>query len=420
MKKSDNLKIALISNMNNNYFGLLRYFIDLNIEVKLFCFIDEYKNFYPESDTWYIDKYKHHIDQVPFTYYNHYNTINGYDYIDVKEKLSSYNILIGSGPTPAFLSKIGRSLDYFFPYKTGIEYFKDDISFRYLLLSYKIRKFNYLQRKSLKKVSYSLNEDFRNLTSNRLASLKIKNIPLTIPMVYNEKIPNEVKLDKVYLNAIEQMKKSDYVVFHSGRHQWKRSTRDIIIKAIKNIPFLNNNANDSVIKSFHNFNKKNIQSNNLLVLFEYGTQVNLSKILIKELGIENYVIWIPTSPRKIILELHKYVNLSIGDIAVGGWGGKAIESLSCGVPIIQSVSKENFRLYKVKVNSEFPPFIFIDHEKDLVIQLEKLLEYYLLHPNKLIELGNLSKEWYDKYEGVEKAKKLLEIITTNYNKVINA
>lgn len=410
------MKIALISNMNNNYFGLLRYFIDLDVDVKLFCFLDEYANFTPEYDTWFFDKYKQYIDKLPFKYYDHYNVIKSFDRDLVKNKLDNFDILIGSGPTPAYLLQLGISLDYFMPYKTGIEYFKDDLSFRKFKQNYLLRSFNKIQRKALSNTKYALNEDFRDLTYKRIQSLNMKNIAVNAPMLYLEKKPAKIKLDKVYEVAIRKMRKSDFVVFHAGRHQWKRSKKDKILKAIKGIPFLNNNANDSIIKAFVNFNKKTKNKNNLLVLFEYGTQVELSKSLIRDLKISQNVIWLPTSPRKVILEVTKHASVAIGDIAVGGWGGKALEALSLGVPVIQSVSEENRNLFKKHKKIDLPPFILIDHNLNLVNQLQTLFDKYSLNLMKLKEIGEMSKNWFFKNEGFEKAKKLLDIIKKNYIK----
>ena len=58
-------KIALIGNMNNNNFALMRYFLDLGADVDLFLLADDgigsLAHFHPSCDTWYIEKYKKNI-----------------------------------------------------------------------------------------------------------------------------------------------------------------------------------------------------------------------------------------------------------------------------------------------------------------------------------------------------------------------
>ena len=59
------MKIALIGNMNNNNFSLMRYFHDLGVNADLILMSDDgigdLKHFHPSSDTWNFTKYKDNI-----------------------------------------------------------------------------------------------------------------------------------------------------------------------------------------------------------------------------------------------------------------------------------------------------------------------------------------------------------------------
>ena len=62
------LKIAILGNMNNNGFALLRYFIDLGQDAKLFLYdndgIGELSHFAIENDTWEINKWSKRISRI--------------------------------------------------------------------------------------------------------------------------------------------------------------------------------------------------------------------------------------------------------------------------------------------------------------------------------------------------------------------
>ena len=64
------MKIALIGNMNNNFFSMLRYFRDLGMDATLFLFKNEQAHFLPKYDTWEIKKWEKYIIRT--------NLVNGF------------------------------------------------------------------------------------------------------------------------------------------------------------------------------------------------------------------------------------------------------------------------------------------------------------------------------------------------------
>ena len=136
------IKIALIGNMNNNNFALMRYFLDLGADVDLLLFADDGRgslaHFHPSCDTWYIKKYKKHIKYLGAP--NRFVSIIGNDFPwiiyfwlkylinffskkkqatvfhppnnkKIKKILSNYQIIIGSGIVPSLLQKLDIKLD---------------------------------------------------------------------------------------------------------------------------------------------------------------------------------------------------------------------------------------------------------------------------------------------------------------------
>ena len=64
------MKIALIGNMNNNNFSLMRYLLDLGMKVDLLLMSDdgvgELEHFSPKNDTWFLKKYKKILKNLVF------------------------------------------------------------------------------------------------------------------------------------------------------------------------------------------------------------------------------------------------------------------------------------------------------------------------------------------------------------------
>jgi hypothetical protein len=392
------MKVALISNMNNNYFALLRYLRDLGVDAHLFRYMDEYNHFTPDNDSWELGKWEAYIHVLPFTYYNYTDTYSNYPELEVEQALQGFDILMGSGPTPAYLSRIGIYLDVFLAYKTGIEYCRENFSWRRPKLAIQTNRFNQLQQRSIGKAFCMINSDYRPITLNMIRKTGVKTIDLGLPMVYPETLPTDVLLDAKFIAGLERMEKSNFVICHLGRHLWKQTLRS----KLKMIPFINNNANNKVIEGFARLIQEEKADNALLVLFEYGPQVALSKQLISDLGIGKQVLWFPTMPRRIIMQIIQKCSLGIGDIGVGFWGGKAMEFLSSGVPLINSISKEQKMLYEKNTGHAVPPFIEINKFDEL----SGIFKTYYTSPEALRERAEQSLKWYHQYDGLKLAESI--------------
>ncbi len=400
------MKVALLCNMNNNYFALLRYLRDLGVDATLFSFLDEHEHFGPESDTWYIEKWEKHIKKIDMSFYDPGHILK-FNKKKVTEQLKDYDILIGSGPTPAYLYRIGRKLDIFIPYKTGVEYTIFAYPLRFPLTVLKMMNLKRLQLKGLQQCKTILNQDLRPITLDKIKSFDVPYYFLGIPMVYQEDISEE-KMPADLKMHIDKIKKKKFILFHHGRHLWKQLKR----RVVKPRPFINNNANDRVIRSFHKLleNNENAKKEALLVLFEYGPQIDLSKDLIKELGIEEYVLWMPIMSRKYILQLIRYATVGIGDVAVGFWGGKTYEFMINGVPVLNSLTADKAKFKKL-TKKEIPPVLVTNTEEAIYEKVQFLFK----NPEELKELKSRSKEWFMKYNGEELTKKIIYICTQLYN-----
>ena len=222
------MKIAIIGNMNNNGFSLMRYFNYLGYESHLFLFKNDgkgaFEHFKPENDTWEYEKWEKYIHRMKIS--NGYRGIIGYPEklefpfysLYLKNLFKDFDKLIGTGIAPAIFSRAGLKLDIFYPYSMGIEYVKNIPTANRLkngnpLIKMLCEYTKKLQINGIKESNFCLNFDF-GLTQQTFNEINCNFINLSIPMVYNlennylELIPKELKEISVPVAFVTSFKKT--------------------------------------------------------------------------------------------------------------------------------------------------------------------------------------------------------------------
>jgi hypothetical protein len=379
------MRVALIGNMNNNYFALMRYMRDMGVDAELLMYEGEGAHFAPENDTWEIEKWKPYIKQT-----NLNSGLGQYLKLSAKEirnVFEGYDHYIGCGFTPAYFYKAGLQLDLFTPYCVGIEY------------TYRITKTKPAHYIKEKIEAYYQNKGLKNNTKqigtideeSRLKANKIgvQTVPLPMLMIYNK--GNYTATDVILNETIEKLKQHYPVVFsHVSHYPVGSKTNDI-------------KRNDILIKGFAEFVKKN-KHTPLLVLLEYGEGVEQSKLLIRELGIENRVMWLPLMSRKVIMQLLQYVHFGGGEFGGAIWGGTGWEFMANGVPFFQYVdmSSEEF---EAKTKLKTPDFFNVKNSASIAEVLCK----YSDDKDSTILVGKSLKNWFDKNGGQDLAAKYINL-----------
>jgi hypothetical protein len=381
------MRVALIGNMNNNFFSLMRYLRDAGVDAELLLFADEINHFLPENDTWDIEKWKPYIKQTNI----HGGALGQYfkmSAADIRKEFEGYDYYIGCGFAPAYFYKAGMKLDLFTPYCVGIEY------------TYRITKtkpLHYLKEKieahyQIKGLKYStkvvgtIDEESRE-KAKRLG-VKTKSLPLL--MIYNKE---QASCKDDFLTTTVDNFKQHYPVVFSHVSHFPTGSRTWQIK-----------RNDILIKGFAEFAKQST-SNPLLVLFNYGEAVETSKALINELGIDDKVLWLPVMSRKKIMLLLEHVQFGGGEFGGAVWGGTGWEFMAKGVPFFQYVDIPD-ALFEANTGMQMPSFFNTNDSKRITM----LLVEYSSNKDRLHEKGKALKTWFDKEAGQELAEKYIHIL----------
>ena len=429
------MKIALIGNMNNNNFALMRYFRILGADAHLLLYSNDGKgelsHFKPECDTWDIKKWRPYIHQtnipnIPFAgicfplswlvafrsivlkllgFQNEWNL--PVSNREIKKCYIGYDKYIGSGITPATFARTSLILDIFYPYSIGVEFYSNPEFLRKLSkktflrnwLTGSVRKW---QSKGIIEARHILTFECGN-TFDVLNNLPVFPLKLSVPMVFNQENTPNFNANIKIKDILKLINKSKFVVMHHGRLLWKNSNA-VSKKNWKNI----SKNNNWLIESFSKFviNRKDLYP--LLLLIEYGPDVNSTKNLVNELGLNEYVVWLPIMDRRELMCIIPHISVGVGEfyeIPKMTWGGTGWEVLASGKPLLQGF---NFEPGEFEENYGYPPppMLPVRNQEDILGHLIEMAD----HPDKREVIGQGAKAWFDEYNGIGLAKKWLELL----------
>ena len=399
------MKVALIGNMNNNFFSIMRYFRDLDIDAHLFIYRGEYEHFSPEKDTYNIEKYKKYIHKLSIR-----PSVMGLLFVNkrkIKEELDGYDFFIGCGIAPALFLKLKMRLDILIPYHDNIEYTSQP-KLIYNSSGYEtVKRFAQkyvvnLQIRGIKEnTSKIILNTIQDIGKEAIEKLNLSNklIKKYVPMVYLEKAQKNEELNEI----IEFMRQYNLVVFSHTRHSWgKKSIKeDYRGKGI-----------DKLIVGYSQFIKKSPPDvNAILVLFEYGEEVEDSKRLIDELGIKERVKWLPLMARRDILQLISYADIVVDSLSVGMWGGVGWEGLANGKIIMQDIAQTDDEYYE-EMGHKFPTVMRAESADDVEKHLKNFVENREYFSIKAKE----NRDWFNRYAGIGLAKEYKKIVQELYSK----
>ena len=389
------MKVALIGNMNNNNFSIMRYFRDLGIDAHLILFKDDVTksqiHFKPEFDTWEIEKWKPYIHYVNFKSF--YAALL-YPAFLLKKYFKGYDILISTGISPVILNKCGLEIDVFYPYGIGIEGVGDSVSrkkwkdnhfFKRLFFS----QLSQLKISAIRKAKTCLNSEM-TLTKQTFDELGVPFEKVSIPMLYNK---GNIKKDIGKLNELKQQ---------IDNYKYK------LFCHVSHLPIKNNLP---MIEGFAKFALSPKGNDCVLVLLEYGASksLELTKQRLESLGVSNRVLWLSKKTRRELMFLLDGVDFGFSEFEGMMWGGTGWEFLSKGIPFFHfiNMSAEEFER---EFNAPMPPVINTNSSDEIYRHLVEYTE----NPSIYKDRGNEMKVWFENYGGIGLAKVWRDIILEIY------
>ena len=404
------MKVALIGNMNNNFFSLTRYLRDEGIDAELIVVGEENIHFGPVSDAYRDDylqytKFPDWIRKGCFTENKDFQQ-------EMKSLLRGYDFLIGCGYAPFFADRYGFKLDIAVPY--GDDLYRlpfpkpEPGSFSKLLLLldacwrrttgqdfvmkflrrlsltkyyhlYRAYKLAWHQRRGLqhstKLAMFAGTSDFDLILSRLGLENKLCNIPF--PIVYHRQYTGpELQNHRTSLAffadfyRLRQQKK--ILVFHHARHIW-----------FSHLDEFSNKGNDVLFRGLAQYIEMNKMKDIGIVTVDYGPDVEHSRRLIADLGIADHVLWLPKMARKDIMALLPQVDIGANCFSKS-WlsGGVMYEFMVMGIPILQ---------HRESTNHDVFPVLAANNATDVATWLARSVE-----GDPLVQLtGKQAQHWYE-------------------------
>lgn len=393
--------------MNNSLFCLVRYLRERGYDAELLA-EEEAEHFAPACDTYdsAYQKYSRSVNWVKETFWTTKQD-------SVKKELSRYDFIIAQGYPAAFAYRAGREIDIYIPYGSDLY----ERAFRLQDYPWKKRLISFLKtrikrdsarfylgtpekflRKSIQRAKYVICSETNPEFEEKMNELNLrgKRIVAALPIVYwpeydPQRIGKNANQTRWYEEFYKIRKKFDLVIFHHGRHVWKTRVDDFSFK-----------GNDSLIKGFSDFVKKNSAFRACLVTLEYGADVQESKNLIQELGIKEKVFWFPKMQRKDLM-----FGIYFSDICTGEFDkswlvfGTILEAMVMGKPILHYRDDSLYKAYP-----ELYPLINAKSAEEI----SRSLSDYVSNPEKYKEMGRKARQWFLKYIVEQPVDQIVQII----------
>ena len=387
------MKIACVGNMNNMLFQIGRYLIDEGHLVTFFL-LEEFDHFLPQADT-YENINKYDIRKLGWNF----DTFRDITSKQIKTLFSPFDYLIGTDLAPAYLFKAGLKLDIYIPHGSDL--------YQYPFFRYKnnppqlweisvniTSRAQYIGIKEADTVGLDMSDDVFEVPYNKIRSKTQRRISPPPFLYFKQYTDNYPTLSTYYKQFLEIRNQYKFIVFQQISQDWSMRGEFKIDK-----------GNNHLINGFANFLNKNeeYKKDSVLILMEYGADVEKSKQLISKLGISNNIIWLKKMNRKDLMVVIHFSDICVGELGYRQWYSYSsiIEFMAMKKPLIHH---RGDAFYKNK-GLDLYPMVDADNAEKVTTAFVD----YRNNTQKYIKMGNDAYKWIlaDANKKLEFYKKIL-------------
>jgi glycosyltransferase involved in cell wall biosynthesis len=184
------------------------------------------------------------------------------------------------------------------------------------------------------------------------------------------------------LDALRAEHDCDLVLFAPSRHNWEIKGNDRILRAVARL--------------VHGGRRQP-----LLILCDWGQQMDRSRRLVDELEIGRHVVWVPPLGKMKMIDFYNGSDVVLDQFVIGTFGTVTPEAMATATPVIIHFDPEIHRwCYET-----MPPVVRARTTDEIC---ERLVELY--DPVRRRAIGEAGRDWICEYHGRELvASRLLEI-----------
>ncbi len=173
---------------------------------------------------------------------------------------------------------------------------------------------------------------------------------------------------------LEARYQTDCILFAPSRQNW----------ALK--------GNDQVIRAFAQLLKAT-KKRPILILGDWGQEMNDSRELIKDLGITESVVWVPPLQKMRLIEYYNAADVVLDQFTLGVFGSITPEAMACAKPVMLHFD----RALHEWCYAEMPPVVSARTEGQIYDAILRLIDDDGLRHS----IGQSSREWVVKHHGWE-------------------
>lgn len=349
------MRINLYGNTCNVAYNIAKSLRHKRVDAHLFIEENLLLQDRPESDDPELRSgYPHWINVIKKLRYSRF----GLREISFIRKLSNCDLIHVLGAGPIWAMWTGRPY-VFQSYGADLSYFP----FRRYPMRTRITAFR--QRLGLKRARMVLYASFQEEFVRKLKLKKAARMPLVIDANKFNIIDHESKM------TLRARFDCDLLIFHPTRHSWKKMSYS-----------QENKGNDKLFRAFARL-VQSAQKKILLITVEKGLDVDETRNLIRDLGIEQAVLWIPPVSREELIKFYNIADIVCDQFMVGDYGCMTVEAMSCGTPTFTYIKGGHDFL------KEESPIVNVCTEEQIFGRLRDLSE----NQDELKSIGRKSREW---------------------------
>ena len=363
--------------MNNNMFTVVRFLRDEGYKVTLFL-LDEFEHFLPGADTF--DEVNVEVKTLGWNKFTFYTETKA----NIKEIFEGYNFFIGTDWAPAYLFKAGIFLDIFCPAGSDLfeyPFFKlgklKPLPSIATIEGWRCSKYQFYGIRYTKYISMEPTNAELEKFLEIICSDKNERIP-ALPFLYTKQYDQYYFERSEFYNDVKKIRKeSDILIIQHCRQEWTGDKESFHYK-----------ANEVFLHGFKDFISSNPQLRVNLLLLEYGTDVDATKNLVSELGINSRVHWLPKTLRRNLIGVIDLCDVGVGELGKS-WivYGAALEILSVGKIFIGRRNDSDF----IKSYKYLYPMFNAEKSGDITDHLNKIA----LDLNKEKRVALNGKKWLE-------------------------
>jgi glycosyltransferase involved in cell wall biosynthesis len=172
------------------------------------------------------------------------------------------------------------------------------------------------------------------------------------------------------LGAQLEAEGADFILLSPSRHDWH----------IK--------GTDRLLRGFAEFVRVE-RPNSLLLLNEWGLEIDRSKTLIRELGLDSNVRWLPPLPKLRLIDAYRAADVVLDQFLIGTFGAVAPEAMSCGRPVVMAFDAAHhewcFPVLPPVINARTPE------------QIHEALARLARDPEERGRIGRMGRAWIEEH-----------------------